>query len=180
MIWEQEDGSWMVQIKTSLTAFQHEIKTNFPEYTTPEEFKEMVITHVKKNVSIIFNEDYPAIINKAYVQLGHETHVIFEISGVPEEIKSIVVKNSSFKDIGRNQNALIILKDGLNKKQFVLNNANTHTAELYIEGNKLFLQSTARQGGGILYYFGILVVVIGVISILIYYKLTSVKKVRFS
>ncbi|MCF8244262.1 MAG: hypothetical protein K9J37_05610 [Saprospiraceae bacterium] len=46
------------------------------------------------------------------MQLGHETSVVFELAGVPENFSEISVKNSSFKDISRNQSALIVLKKG--------------------------------------------------------------------
>ena len=124
----------MFQIRASLTAFQYEVRTHFAEtpYKTPEEFKDFVIEHVKNNVTIYFNETDSVTLRNPYVKLGHETNVVFEVVGVPKNIESVFVKNSSFNDIHRNKSALVLLKKGFEKEQFVLNNDNEHSAELIV------------------------------------------------
>ena len=134
MLVEQNEDQWVFQIRASLTAFQYEVRTHFAEtpYKTPEEFKDFVIEHVKNNVTIYFNETDSVTLRNPYVKLGHETNVVFEVVGVPKNIESIFVKNSSFNDIHRNKSALVLLKKGFEKEQFVLNNDNEHSAELIV------------------------------------------------
>lgn len=134
---EKEDGSWVLQISSSLTAYQHEIRTHFAAtpYKTPEEFQEMVLKHIKNNFKVTFNGDKAIILSNGVVQLGHETKVVFPVLGIPSEIKSVVVKNTIFEDINRNQSALLLFKQGFAKEHFTLNAANEHTLALEVSGN---------------------------------------------
>ncbi|MFT6811025.1 MAG: hypothetical protein ACJA01_004271 [Saprospiraceae bacterium] len=94
-------------------------------------------TIVKENISIVFNENHRAVLTNAFVKLGHETNTVFELRDVPENISSITITNSSFKDISRNQSALIILKDGFSKEQFILNNENGHRMKVMLKNSKI-------------------------------------------
>ena len=138
MLVEKQDSSWVLQISASLTAFQQEIRTHFAEtpYQTPEEFQQMVLEHIKNNLHISFNGVGDISLTNGVVILGHETKVVFEVFGIPSEINSVLVKNSVFKDIRKNQSALFLFKEGFSKEQFVLNEANEHTLELVVSGNE--------------------------------------------
>ncbi|WP_192877672.1 MULTISPECIES: hypothetical protein [Arenibacter] len=138
MLVEKQDNSWVLQISASLTAFQHEIRTHFADtpYQTPEEFQQMVLEHIKNNLHISFNGVGDISFSNGVVILGHETKVVFEVFGIPSEINSVLVKNSAFKDIHKNQSALFLFKEGFSKEQFVLNEANNHTLALEVSGNK--------------------------------------------
>ncbi|MGB6151726.1 MAG: hypothetical protein WBG48_07025 [Pricia sp.] len=137
MLVERENNTWVLQISTSLTAFQQEIRTHFSEtpYKTPEEFQQMVLEHMKNNLNLSFNGNEDISFGKGFVKLGHDTKVVFEVFGIPLEIKSVLFQNTAFKDIHRNQSALILMKEGFSKEHFVLNNANNHTLKLYVDGN---------------------------------------------
>ena len=132
MLVEREDGTWVLQIRAALTAFEYEVHTHYGKdsYKTPEEFNALVIKHLMNNISIAFNGNKAVKLQKGYVKLGHETNAIFEMPGVPKEIKKIIATNTGFKDIQDNKSALIILKKGFKKKQFLLDNNNQHTAQL--------------------------------------------------
>jgi hypothetical protein len=167
MLVETENNTWVLQIKASLTAFQHEVKTHFADtpYTTPEEFKEMVLKHIKNNFQIVCNGSETIKISNGIVKLGHETTVVFEISGIPSDMNSVKVTNSAFSDIHRNQSALVILKEGFNKEHFVLNNSNNHTLELNIKGNKFIetkLQTASILNIKMLGYLAIILIPIGI------------------
>lgn len=139
MLVEQENNSWVLQIKTALTAFEQEIKAKNLEtpYKTAEEFQALVIQHVKDNLHIYFNEEDTVTLKNGRIKLGHESNIVFEVVGVPETFNSVYVKNSSFKNIHRNQSALIILKKGFTKKQFILNDKNEHAMHLKVADNQL-------------------------------------------
>lgn len=165
MLAEQENGTWLVQISASLTAFQHEIQMHYPDYTSPEEFQEFVIGHVKKHLKIRFDDYKPLDFGNAYVQLGHETKVILPLSDVPSTFRTLSVQNSSFEDIHRNQSALVIVKKGLASKHVVLNKENAHTAHLQVEGTAFTpIQASGSKSVPIPVYLtiGILVIAAGV------------------
>ena len=138
---EESDNQWVLQIRAALTAFEYEIESHFGEssYATPEEFQELVIQHVSERLSIQFNDGSPVILKNGMVKLGHETSVTFKLSETPQSIESLVVKNSSFNDIPRNQSALIVLKKGFAKDQFTLDRKNDHTAVLSVQNSKFNL-----------------------------------------
>ncbi len=147
MLVERENNTWVLQISASLTAFQQEIRTHFSEtpYKTPEEFQQMVLYHIQNNLHISFNGKDISF-GKGVVKLGHETKVVFEVFGIPSEINSVLVKNSAFKDIHRNQSALVLFKEGFNKKHFVLNNDNNHTLELKVNGKGFVVVGEKKAG----------------------------------
>jgi hypothetical protein len=141
---EQEDNNWVFQMRGALTAFQYAIKVNYPDttYATPEEFQAFVLEFVKENLTIRFNGQDSIRLENGFVKLGHETNVLFNVTGIPKNINSVFFKNSAFKDISRSQNALVILKKDFEKDQFLLTKKNNHTVNLLVNNSKFVEQKT--------------------------------------
>jgi hypothetical protein len=135
---QKENNVWVLQISASLTAFQQEINTHYADtpYKTPEEFREMVIEHIKNKINLKVNGAQLSFINGA-VHLGHETKVIFEVQGLPMDLNSIEVSNMAFEDIYNSKSFLVILKDGMDENKFVLSKNNGYHANLLLTDNKL-------------------------------------------
>jgi len=173
---EQGENQWILQIRGALTGFEYVIHSKFGKdsYTTPEGFQELVLKHVKENISIQFDDKNEVELKNGIVKLGHETNVIFEVGGIPENFTNVKFKNSSFKDIARNQSALIILKKGFKQKQFVLNNKNQHTANLEVKDSQLVLlnpeTATASVSAIPNLYIGIAVLGIAGILLLLFFR----------
>lgn len=167
MLVEKENHSWILQISASLTAFQYEIRTHFAEtpYETPEEFQQMVLEHIKNNLQISFNGVGDISLNNGVVILGHDTKVVFEVFGIPSEINSVLVKNSAFKDIHKNQSALFLFKEGFGKEQFVLNKANDHTLALEASGNK-FVETGRNEASLVSSNIGVILLGVSAIVVL--------------
>ena len=170
MLVEKENNTWVLQISASLTAFQQEIKTHFAEtpYKTPEEFQQMVIEHIKNNLNIVFNDSQTITLSKGIVKLGHETKVVFEISGVPLDIKSVFITNSTFKDIYKNQSGLLVLKAGFKKEHFILNNKNSHTLKL-IAGDDKFVVEEKKENSfsTTIVYVSLAIIALGAVYLII-------------
>jgi len=139
---EQGDGSWVLQIRSALTAFEYEVHTNYGKdsYKTPEEFNTLVIKHLIKNLSIKINSKHAVRLENGYVKLGHETTAVFEVAGIPKKVTNVFFTNSSFNDVYNNQNTLIILKKGFEKHHFLLNDKNKYTIDLKVSGNQFVQQ----------------------------------------
>jgi hypothetical protein len=137
MLIEQSPNTWVLQIRTALTAFEYEVKMKYGEnaYKTPEEFKDLVLELIKNNMSIVFNKQKIELANGS-VKLGHETSVVFEVIGTSEAIETISVSNRVFTDIHKNQSALLLIKKGVPKEHFVLNEKNEHTILLRYNGSR--------------------------------------------
>ena len=132
---EKSDQSWILQIRSPLTSFEYVIIQNYGEnsFASADEFKDLVINYLKENISIRFNGNYELLLQKGTVKLGHETNVFFQVTEVPEKINSLEVSNTSFKTINRNQSMFMVLGEGLEKDQFILNNENEHSAILKVD-----------------------------------------------
>lgn len=137
---EREEGQWILQVNASLTAFQQEIKLHYPEYTSRQEFKEMVIDHLRKNINVFINEK-AIVLDNVQIRLGHQTYVVFEITDMPRTIEDVVIQNTSFSDIQDNQTLLTIFKQGFNRKHCTLDHDNDHTVWLEVDNNSFVLPS---------------------------------------
>lgn len=132
MLYQDEQGRSYLQIYGALTAFQGEIDYIYSEksYKTPEQFKQLVLKHFKKNVFFIINSNDTLRLERPQVILGHETKVVCEVFGFPKKINELMIKNSMFIDIPNNQSLVILLQKGLPVQQFKLNNSNQQQVNL--------------------------------------------------
>lgn len=137
MLVEGKNNEWTLFISSALTAFQYEIKNKYTanSYKTPEEFKNLVVKHLLENISIICDDNKKIQLENLAVKLGHGTKVSFKVSGMPVSFNTISIKNTSFQNLTKSQSALIILKKGISKEQFILNETNNHTLKLNIKGS---------------------------------------------
>lgn len=138
-----EDGRWLLQVRSSLTAFEYEVHHHFGKdsYADPEEFQVLVLEHLKEHISLSFDQETKAILKNGQVKLGHETNAVFELEGVPEDFPGLAIHNSSFGDIHGNQSALVVLRNGFQQQRFILNDANGHSAKLKTLTNSFELQA---------------------------------------
>ncbi len=176
MLVEKENNVWILQISASLTAFQQEIRTHYAEtpYKTPDEFRQMVLEHIKKNLTIRFNKEQEITLSAGIVKLGHETKVVFEVFGVPSNIKSVYVKNTAFKEIYKNQSALVLLKDGFEKEHFILNEANDHTLSLQVDNDEFLVMESDQSKFLTSRMLKSLIAVL----ILLFFSIFSIKKIN--
>lgn len=156
---EKEENEWMLQVRAALTALEYEIENHYGKaaYATPEEFQTLVVEYVQKNILLQFNKGHQVVLQNGTVKLGHETTITFAVIGVPKTIQSLIVKNGSFGNISHNQSALIILKKGFSKSQFILTNNNGHTVSLSVNNAKFEIATQIQKKQ---YYFPIFVCIL--------------------
>ncbi len=144
MIYEQ-NGKYLLLIKTSLTAFEGEVDVQYNKnaYKSPEEFKQLLLQHFQKSCLLIINNDTIKFINP-YVILGHETTIFAELANLPKNVTTFYVKNHVFKDIHGSQSELILLLNGLPQKQFILNEENNYTVKLKLEDKNWIVEETTH------------------------------------
>ena len=132
MLYQDEQGRSYLQIYGALTAFEGEIDYIYSEksYKTPEQFKQLVLKHFKKNVFFIINSNDTLRLERPHVILGHETKVVCEVFGFPKKINELMIKNTMFIDIPNNQSLVILLQKGFPVQQFKLNNSNQQQVNL--------------------------------------------------
>ena len=132
MLYQDEHGRSFLQIYGALTAFEGEIDYIYSEksYKTPEQFKQLVLKHFKKNVFFIVNSNDTLRLERPQVILGHETKVVCEVFGFPKKINELMIKNTMFIDIPNNQSLVILLQKGFPVQEFKLNNSNQQQVNL--------------------------------------------------
>ena len=138
---EKAENEWVLQVRAALTAFEYEVETRYGEsaYATPEEFRELVAEYLRKELLVQFNGNEATILEDGVVNLGHETTVTFRLSSPPTGIQSVILSNTGFRHIARNQSAFYIAKADLAKTQVMLNSDNGYTANLQIENGQFVL-----------------------------------------
>lgn len=188
-----KEGAYILQISSSLHAFEGEIDFNYGKnaYKTPEEFKNLVVEHFNKNIRFIVNgRDTLKFINPIVV-LGHESKLIAEVVAMPEKIESFYFENTIFKNIHRNKMLVILLPDGFPKKQIVLEKDNHHIISLFfsagewqpmpkqeIAEKKIITQisdNTANNNSESTNYLVFVFVLVGLIPIYFLYKKAVIK-----
>ncbi|MEQ9100082.1 MAG: hypothetical protein RIF36_15655 [Imperialibacter sp.] len=137
---EKETGQWMLQLNASMTAFQYEVRNAYGEdsYASAEEFNQLLLTHLKEQIDIRINDKEVAFEN-GMVMLGHATTVAFELYGVPDTVEEVFVANKGFQSIHRSQVIFSIVKEGLARSRFVLNEANDYQLNASLKGNQLMI-----------------------------------------
>lgn len=159
-----DDGKYILQIASSMTAFESEIDYIYTKkaYKTAEEFQKLVLDYFTKNVSFIVNGTEVLQLKDPMVLLGHETKIIVEVVGIPSNIKEMSYTNTMFKDLSHNKMGLIMLVDGFPKEQYVLENENNQTVQLELqEGTWVSTANTELHLKKILYviFFTILIAI---------------------
>jgi len=144
---QQEDSTWVVQVRAALTAIEYEVESAFGKdaYATPEEFNDLVLQYFRDHLQVHFNENHRVALKNGSVKLGHESNVSFDLSEAPEEITSITVLNRGFQDIGRSQSALSIYKKNYERAQFFLNDANEYSATIDVGKSTFSLAKTSNK-----------------------------------
>ena len=170
------DGKIVMQVTSSLTAFQGEVNFNNPKnsYKTPEEFQQLVIKHFYKNFSIEINGDTDMKLINPMVILGHETKLVAEVTGVPENVKSLLLKNEIFKDIHNNQSVVIFAIDGFPKNNnFVVNKENNYQLNLELKDK---IWQVSKNGEQKSYY--LIYILFALLASIAIYAITKNKKTK--
>lgn len=132
LIYQVNDSVWALQVSSALTAYEYEVGHRYGKdsYATPEEFKELVIKLLKDHIHLTFNNGKSVDFTMPIVQLGHETKVTFQVMKVPSVINAIDFTNSSFSNVSRNKNLLVIATRDGTKEKFTLETLNEHHIKL--------------------------------------------------
>ncbi|AWV97302.1 hypothetical protein [Arcticibacterium luteifluviistationis] len=159
IISKTDNGQVILQINSSLTAFQQEVNFIHGEgaYKTPEEFQEMVINHFRNSFSFIVNGNDTLQVKNPQVFLGHETKLIAEIIGLPEDISAINFKAELFKDIHNNQSIVIFLLDGFPTEKYGLADDNSHQINIKLEEGYWHDSKTENAGFNLKYLLYLLI-----------------------
>lgn len=172
---EQSKNNWILQVRAALTAFEYEINRAHGDsaYSSPKEFQQLLIDLLKKNISIQVNSSQKLNLNNAMVNLGHETTVTFQLDSLINKLSTLQISNTSFANIPRNKSSLFLLKEGFDKNQFSLNDANQNSLNLKLTKTKFEIIEPSKLK---LYDFKIeALVIVLILLILLLFSINSSK-----
>jgi len=131
---QSAEGDYTIQLIGSLTGFETVINQNYSQigFESVEEFKALVAKHFTQSLDLTINKQ-PVKFRPAVVTLGHQTSVIAELIDVDNEVVSMQLKNTFFKDILRNKMIVSFSVNDFPKKKYVLNTNNQHKLNLILK-----------------------------------------------
>lgn len=140
---EKEPGQWLIQLNTSLSAFDQEISYVYGEdaYSTPEEFKQLVINHFREQLSLAINNNEIEF-GEAFVQLGHASALVFDLIDIPDKILTLDIENKGFKNLHHSKSIFSIIKEGISDEKFTLNSENDFRISLSFDGRQILLSES--------------------------------------
>ena len=169
IISKTENGQIVLQITSSLTAFQQEVNFVNGEgaYTSPEEFQDLVLQLFKSRFSFILNNNDTIKFKNSKVILGHETKIIAKITGITTEITSIHLKNKMFKDLHNSQSVAIFLLDGFPEEKFTLQRDNKYELNIILEDENWIVPTVKSDHTPLKYLPYLITLIIGGILLFI-------------
>lgn len=174
-----DNGQVLLQVNSSLTAFQQEV--NFVNgdgfYKTPEEFRNLVIQHFNNRFSMIINKKDTIKFKNPKVFLGHETKLVTEIIGLPETINSIQLKNELFKDIYHSKSMVIFLLAQFPTQKFTLNIDNKHQINIALKNGK-WVNTIEESSDFNFKYIGYLAILFVIITIFLFFSKKQKSKLK--
>ena len=146
---EKEDDTWTLQVRSSLNAFRKEVRLHFYDcaYQSKEEFNEQLLEHFDNTLSLTVNNQNIDL-GKGAVKLGHETTVFYKNIKIPQNINSLQINGSMFKEIYNSKVRVYVLRKEQNKtnnkettpkKPFTLSKKNNFKVNLTLKENDFVL-----------------------------------------
>ncbi|MAU16837.1 MAG: hypothetical protein CMH46_15015 [Muricauda sp.] len=146
---EGENGQWTLQIRGALTAFEYVVHQEYTAdgYSTPEEFQELMAGVLSQNLTLSIDNERVEL-NDPNIKLGHETIVVYRLN-LPSEFQTVEMKNSLFENIYKSKSAFMVLKNGVKRNLFNLEETNDYAAKVKIEDDAFVLQGQSEASIGI-------------------------------
>ncbi len=136
---QSKDNKWNLIIGSSLSAFQYELKNSYPSQHTDslnvDKFQMLVIEHLKKNITINANDKKTAILESGMIILGHQTDIRFDVTGMPEKLVFLDLKQLGFGTLKNHYCILTVIIKGNKVGSFILQTDNNYSVFLQQKGN---------------------------------------------
>lgn len=128
-------------ISVPLLTCQNELSYSYPsiqiDSLSKNQFQELLLNHFKKNIQFIANDNDTLFISNGMLSIGHETQLIFELSGLPPVVHSMHLKYAA---LSSQYDHFAVMQISLADKttgKFVFNNDNKFELSLINKNSKL-------------------------------------------
>lgn len=130
-------------INVPLLICEDELRNSYPsiqiDSLSKNQFQELLLNHFKKNIQFIANNNDTLLLSKGMLSIGHETQLIFELSGLPQAVHSLHLKYAALSSQYDHFAVLQIYLADKTTGKFVFNNDNKYELSLINKNNKLLL-----------------------------------------
>ncbi|WP_026951680.1 hypothetical protein [Algoriphagus mannitolivorans] len=146
LIIEQESGQWILQVNAPLTALEFVVNDTYGEnsFESVKEFNQLLLSAFREKITLNVNGK-ELHLGHGLVSLGHATTIAFELPTMPEQIETLIVENNGFENIRHSQAIFGLIREGMEKSQFILNASNDYQLSLKVEGNQVILVEEAEN-----------------------------------
>lgn len=100
---KSKDNIWKVHVSSSLSAFQYALTSDDKSLQLDslsfDLFQQKIIDLLRRKLKIEISGDKDTKLEDGIVKLGHETEVVFKLSGNENNTGSINIENGSFLSI---------------------------------------------------------------------------------
>lgn len=168
---KKSSGNWNFMLRAPLMSFQLALEHQFPKTNvnglTPEEFKQLITTHLQNNIVVNTDNDRKLIMESISIALGHEVLIMVKLNAAVPFSSIQSISNHFFFTLNDHFSILSIVVDGNEMMKTVLNNENNFKAQI----NGVKVAELAKPGengyGQIALYAFLIIVVIALFYILL-------------
>lgn len=161
-------------INVPLSTCENELRNSYPsikiDSLSKNEFQELLLNHFKKNIQFIANKNDTLLISNGMLSIGHETQLIFELSGLPQTVHTLRLKYAA---LSSQYDHFAVLQISLADKttgKFVFNNDNKYELSLINKNNKLVLENNQSSFFKLAYLIPTLIGVMLIIAGFFFFK----------
>ncbi len=157
-------SNWSLMVRAPLLSFQLALQHQFPKTDvnalTPDEFKQLITTHVRNSIVINEGNGHQLTMDSISIALGHEVLIMGKLNAAFPFSSIHSISNQVFASLHDHFSILSIEMDGKEMMKTVLNKENEFSAQINVV-NSLEAVNTDNKGYGqlALYTFLILLVI---------------------
>ena len=130
-------------ITVPLLTCENELHTSYPsiqiDSLSKNQFQQLLLNHFKKNIQFVANNNYTLVLNNGLISIGHETQLIFTLSGLPQPLQTLHLNYAALRSQYDHFAVLQISLADNTTGNFIFNNENNYTFSLINKNNKWVL-----------------------------------------
>lgn len=135
-----EDNQWTLQLSSSFDGYRYQLLYNYPDIDVnnlpAEEFQKLLMQYLEDNIELMANGNAMAKLRNGYIEMGHHTVIKFNLTGLPDKLKSLDVKLTGLNETSNNNCVFKIITKDNKSKNFFLKKDNNFELSIYSRDNQ--------------------------------------------
>jgi hypothetical protein len=164
-------SSWSLMVRAPLLSFQLALQHQFPKTDvnalTPDEFKQLITTHVRNSIVINEGNGHQLTMDSISIALGHEVLIMGKLNAAVSFSSILSISNQVFASLHDHFSILSIEEDGKEMLKTVLNKENEFTAQVNEVIPKEAVKPAEKGNGQIVLYAFFVIIFVSLFYILL-------------